>query len=281
MRREREVELRGRDSRDRDRGASLIESAIVLPLLILLALGTIDLGMLFRHHHSLTSAVRVGVRVGALSGKAEDADWLIIQSVLEGRSTLDASSIRRIVVFDAIGDDGEMDPGCKTASMPGCNLYVPSHFAMSRSAFLASGASASWPPAGRRASAFGDTDHVGVWVESDFHYVTGIFGAQRTVSEVAVMKIDPSAGDIMPSGVTLPPPPPNTTVPTPTTAGPSGPSSTTATTKKPKTPKTTTTTSSSSGTTAPPTTTGPTTTTLPPSTTSSTTTTTTFQRGLG
>ncbi len=51
-----------------ERGAELIEMAIVLPLLLLVVLGIIDFGFLFQRYVVLTNAAMEGARVGILPG---------------------------------------------------------------------------------------------------------------------------------------------------------------------------------------------------------------------
>jgi Flp pilus assembly protein TadG len=46
----------------RERGQSLVEFAVILPLLLLIVLGTVDLGMGFKTYIGLTNAAREGVR---------------------------------------------------------------------------------------------------------------------------------------------------------------------------------------------------------------------------
>lgn len=46
----------------RERGQSLVEFAVILPLLLLIVLGTVDLGMGFKTYIALTNAAREGVR---------------------------------------------------------------------------------------------------------------------------------------------------------------------------------------------------------------------------
>src|SRR5688572_13246994 len=46
----------------RERGQSLVEMALILPLLLLIVLGTIDLGIGFKTYIGLTNAAREGVR---------------------------------------------------------------------------------------------------------------------------------------------------------------------------------------------------------------------------
>jgi Flp pilus assembly protein TadG len=47
---------------DQEQGQSLVEFAFILPVLLLLVLGTIDLGMGFKTYIGLTNAAREGVR---------------------------------------------------------------------------------------------------------------------------------------------------------------------------------------------------------------------------
>jgi Flp pilus assembly protein TadG len=52
----------------RHRGGSLLEAAIVLPVLIYVAFGTVEFGYYFYVKHSLDGAAREGARAGIVSG---------------------------------------------------------------------------------------------------------------------------------------------------------------------------------------------------------------------
>jgi hypothetical protein len=51
-----------------ERGAELIEFALVFPLLLLLVLGMVDFGFLFQRYEVLTNAAREGARMAVLPG---------------------------------------------------------------------------------------------------------------------------------------------------------------------------------------------------------------------
>jgi Flp pilus assembly protein TadG len=51
-----------------ERGAQLIEAALVLPLLLLVLLGILDFGLLFQRYEAVTNAAREGARVAILPG---------------------------------------------------------------------------------------------------------------------------------------------------------------------------------------------------------------------
>jgi len=51
-----------------ERGAELIEFALVFPMLLLLVLGMVDFGFLFQRYEVLTNAAREGARMAVLPG---------------------------------------------------------------------------------------------------------------------------------------------------------------------------------------------------------------------
>lgn len=51
-----------------ERGAELIEFAIVMPILLFIIAGIVDFGMMFRTWEAVTNASREGARVGVLPG---------------------------------------------------------------------------------------------------------------------------------------------------------------------------------------------------------------------
>lgn len=59
--------------RNHERGAVAVEFAILLPLLLMLVLGTIEFGRAYNAQITLTNAARDGVRVMAITNVAADA----------------------------------------------------------------------------------------------------------------------------------------------------------------------------------------------------------------
>jgi Flp pilus assembly protein TadG len=54
-----------------DKGAELIEFALVFPLLLLVMFGIMDFGLLFQRYETVTNAAREGARVAVLPGYAQ------------------------------------------------------------------------------------------------------------------------------------------------------------------------------------------------------------------
>ncbi len=59
--------------RSSERGAELVEFALVMPLLLLIMFGIFDFGLLFQRYEVLTNAAREGARLAVLPGYS-DAD---------------------------------------------------------------------------------------------------------------------------------------------------------------------------------------------------------------
>lgn len=82
-----------------ERGASLAELAVALPILIMIMLGAVDFGRVWSEGLALSNAVRAGAQYGSESTVAALDTVGIKRSVLEDlESVMDASEIKAITV---------------------------------------------------------------------------------------------------------------------------------------------------------------------------------------
>ncbi|MGX5715257.1 TadE/TadG family type IV pilus assembly protein [Arthrobacter sp. MAHUQ-56] len=79
-------------SRDSERGAAAVEFAILLPLLLMLVLGTIEFGRAYNAQITLTNAARDGVRVMAINNDPAAAKTAA-QNAAASVSTIPTSDI--------------------------------------------------------------------------------------------------------------------------------------------------------------------------------------------
>ena len=82
-------------TRERERGQALVELALVLPLFLLLLLGIVQMGSVFRDYIALTDATRVGARQGstARSLPPSDREPSIVTRVQKAAVNLDTTQI--------------------------------------------------------------------------------------------------------------------------------------------------------------------------------------------
>ena len=101
--------FRARLKSERERGAVLVEVALVLMLLLVIALGAFEYGMAFRSWFGVSAASREGARVGASVGPTTDADCRILESVAAALQSVTGDEIRRVEIFEhfpATGTNG-------------------------------------------------------------------------------------------------------------------------------------------------------------------------------
>jgi Flp pilus assembly protein TadG len=76
-----------------ERGQTMAEFAVVLPILVVLLFGIVQFGILFNNYVTLTDAVRAGSRTAAVSRDASDPESAATASVRASASGLDQSSL--------------------------------------------------------------------------------------------------------------------------------------------------------------------------------------------
>lgn len=90
-------------ARARDRGAVLVESAIVLPVLFALIFGVLETGILVRTYSATSNAARSGGREASVAGNDSLADQLILRRIQAESAGLPKAEIEYIVVWRSTG----------------------------------------------------------------------------------------------------------------------------------------------------------------------------------
>jgi Flp pilus assembly pilin Flp len=172
-----------------ERGASLVEVGIILPMLILIAIGLSEIGFLVVDYLTVTNAAREGARTGAAAADFNqggiDADDLIVEAVEEAACNLRFGDLQTVRIFKA---DAAGDP------VPGqSNEYAPSGALACDSSLnsLACVNGCPWPAASRDRVP-PTLDVLGVEVVFSHTSVTGLFPFPTVDwNETAVMQIEP------------------------------------------------------------------------------------------
>jgi Flp pilus assembly protein TadG len=72
-----------------ERGQTMVEFAIVLPILVVLLFGIIQFGIAFNNYETITDAARAAARVAAVSRQASDPVGACQNAALNAASNLD------------------------------------------------------------------------------------------------------------------------------------------------------------------------------------------------
>jgi hypothetical protein len=170
----------------RDRGTSLVEVGLILPVLILMAVGLSEIGFLVVDYLTVTNAAREGARTGAAAADFPTADDLILQAVEEASCNLRFGDLELVRVFkaDAVGDP----------IVGSINEYTPSGSGLACDSPLIDLSCANGCPwvASSRDRVPPTLDVLGVELTFSHTSVTGIFPFPTVDwTETAVMQVEP------------------------------------------------------------------------------------------
>jgi len=191
-----------RRARDGERGAALIEAAILLPLFFMLVFGILEFGFAFRNYLTVANGTRDGARTGTTAGTVADSDHQVLQAIADSMSAMDQDDIEQIVVFRATGPDDTVPTSCTLLGSAGqsgadaCNVYTPAQFSLAASQFDCGGPGTApdddWCPTDREVAVNGPPDYLGVWIKVKYDYITGLFpGGGMTFTDTTIMRLEP------------------------------------------------------------------------------------------
>ena len=171
----------------------MVEMAVILPLLLLLVIGTIEFGLLFHERLTVASAASSAARTGATMGIRDEADFAILQALEAGLyKQVDPAVIIRVDIFKA-------DPisGSKTGSYDRY-FYQPLATGCKWSPcpdLAEDGPSGTWVPSTRDTTldeGGGGLDVLGVEIVYHHSAVSGMIpGIDRDITERALVRLEP------------------------------------------------------------------------------------------
>jgi hypothetical protein len=191
-------------------GASAVEFALVVPVLLLLVFGIIEFGLVMRDYLSVASSVRVGARIaatgaGAGAGTCPGAPVVCVPANVPALAQAGADAIQQagtampqdliqyIFVYSA---NSNGYPGTLT-SMPttkaGCAAVAKCVvFTWNKVLDRFVYDSGTWSSASINACInSASAESVGLYMKADHPYLTGFFGSTLSLQDRAVMKFEP------------------------------------------------------------------------------------------
>jgi Flp pilus assembly protein TadG len=171
-----------------------VEAALVLPVLVVLLFGILEYGLVFRTNLTISQATRSGARVAAAQPRTVGYQTEAAAAVAGALATAGArgDEIGVLVVYRADPATGGLHGGgTSRTAIESCtsNCWRFSWNATDASWVQLPGT--SWPAHQQRACGGPDTDFVGVYVRATHHSITGLLPGVQTLSERAVMRLEP------------------------------------------------------------------------------------------
>jgi Flp pilus assembly protein TadG len=173
---------RGRRGRG-ERGAVLVEAAIVLPVLLLIVLGIVEYSLAFKNSLSVTSATRAGARTASAQPRQTNFSVNTAAAVATAMTAIDNTSPQVLWIYRA--DANGLPDSTNFTTCNDCNRYTWN------------GATRSWTlvyegwTASEQNACAGTANSVGIYVRAQHRFMTNLFGSARTLEDRTVMRLEP------------------------------------------------------------------------------------------
>lgn len=170
----------------RARGAVAVEAAIITPLLLLLVLGIVEFGLVFKDKLAMASAVRAGARTASAEPRNAAYATDAAAAVANASTALDRAGVTKMWVYRA-DSAGRPAGGFAASSCTDCVVFrwdsASQSFVQTKS---------DWAGSAQNACP-GDPAHdsVGIYLQTEHAAVSGLFFDTMTLDEHAVMALEP------------------------------------------------------------------------------------------
>lgn len=177
----------GRSVAKRERGATLVEAALVFPLLFLVLMAIVEFGLAFKDDLSVGHGAREGARAGATFGTDPFANYLVLREVENVLASISVSEGLRVRIYNPVSGQGDnyvyqkgFATGCDWNPCPdpdNTNYQVP-----------------NWRPVLRDVSA-PFTDRIGVRISYTHRWLTGFFFSTSDFTKDVDLQMEPQIFD--------------------------------------------------------------------------------------
>ena len=191
MRKVRRSNMSGRE-RSSDRAAALVEAAFVFPVLVTLVFGMLEFGLVFKNASTVAGASRSGVRTGSAAPRVPGYETAIQTAVNTAMSSSSATPLE-LWIYKADSATG-LPLGGNLSSAAGCPANTCGRWVWSSGAWSLASAT-MWNSTSQSACLAPANslypDSLGVYLKVQHTYATKLFGVTKTITDRAVMRLEP------------------------------------------------------------------------------------------
>jgi Flp pilus assembly protein TadG len=178
-----------------ERGAALVETAILLPVVIILVFGLIEFSSAYQSSSTASSSARAGARVASAEALLPTYATDAAAAAATALHTIPNNEPVEMWVYKATAN-GYPESGNFTNCTTNCIKYawLPS----TRLFDTANPSGGGWPYTTQNACNQNSWDSVGVFVKLKHQFITQLFGANITLTDHAVFRLEPAPTQLCP-----------------------------------------------------------------------------------
>ena len=177
--------------RANEKGAVLVEFAIILPLLVTITFGIIEFSSSYHDAAIASDAVRSGGRVGSALASQTNYANQVVQAANAAVETLPADAPQELWIYKANANGYPGTGNGFSACTSNCIRYTWN----SSTRTFGNPTGGGWP-ASTHQICRQPYDEIGVYVKLDHAFITKLFGANITLTDHSVFRFEPVANNL-------------------------------------------------------------------------------------
>jgi hypothetical protein len=171
-----------------ERGAVVLEFAIILPILITITFGIVEYSDAFHDSAIASDAARAGGRVGSAMATNPGYTTSIVDAVNSALTTLPADSPQELWIYKANADGYPGAGNGFSSCAANCIKYIWNPATKTFNVGAPQGG--GWPASSHQVCTQ-PFDELGVYVKINHKFFTGLFGASVTLADHSVFRFEP------------------------------------------------------------------------------------------
>jgi len=181
-----------RGRRDGERGAVLVETAILIPIILMITFGLIEFSMVYQSSSTGAGAARSAARTASAEAKLPSYATDAAAAAATALKTVGSDEPVEMWVYKAnnLGYPGAVGSTGFAVCATSCIKYawIPA----SRAFDIANPGGSGWSYLTQQACDVANWDSVGVYVKLQHKYLTSLFGTTITLTDHAVFRLEPA-----------------------------------------------------------------------------------------
>jgi hypothetical protein len=172
--------------RQDQQGATLIEAAIILPMLIFILISLMEMGVAFKDFLTTDFTVKEGARIGSVVGNDIDADCSIVTTMVANFSANDLAKLDEIRIWE-VSDSGNPTGNQNTWSYNTSQDPLDCGLGWSKIG--------NWPSTSRGVTVSGGLDIIGITIDTKHNWITGVppWSGTMEIVRTAIQRLEPES----------------------------------------------------------------------------------------